>query len=442
MKPIWKTFLLYFLLVLSGMGYYQLTYQTQRADFIPLIALFTGLFILYGIVFRLFAARYFTHLLIAGLLFRLLLLGAVPNLSEDVYRFIWDGRLWANGILPFRYLPAEVMQMPAVTGITPALFAQLNSPSYYTIYPPLMQGVFWLTAQLFPLNTLHAIVCIKSIILVFELGTVLVLWKLLKKLSLPKEWCLLYFLNPLVIIELTGSAHLDGMMVFFVLLSFLLLLQNNWKASALFLGFGVAAKLMPVLFLPLVVYKLGWKKGIWYSLVVLVTILVLFATVLDLDTLTHLFKSADLFIRRFEFNASIYYLIRALGMALTGTNIITYAGPLLTLLAGGIIFFVSKKHYMEPRDHTFIKGLVIISIWYLFATTVHPWYICLPVALSVCTHYRYAIVWSFTACLSYSAYATDPVQEKWWLLGLGYLLWLGYAWWEWKNNRYLSIAFS
>ncbi len=76
----------------------------------------------------------------------------------------------------------------------------------------------------------------------------------------------------------------------------------------------------------------------------------------------------------------------------------------------------------------FIPGaLFIITTWFLFSTTVHPWYICLPVALAVFTRYRYPIIWSFTATLSYAAYQTNPVHENLWLVGAGYVFMIGYA---------------
>jgi alpha-1,6-mannosyltransferase len=66
-----------------------------------------------------------------------------------------------------------------------------------------------------------------------------------------------------------------------------------------------------------------------------------------------------------------------------------------------------------------------MTVFFLFATTVHPWYICMPVALAVFTPFRYAFIWSFTATLSYAAYQYNPVQENLWLIGGGYVLcWL------------------
>jgi hypothetical protein len=435
-----KPLLLYFLLLLSGIVYFWLGYQTARENFLQVILLFTFLFAVYFVTVKFFSIIYFKQLLIAGILFRIMLLFSLPNLSDDVYRFIWDGRLAANGINPFSHLPTEIIQMPPVNGITKELFGQLNSPDYYTIYPPVLQGIFWLTAKLFPVNVFASIVFIKCIIVLVELGNVFLLIKLLKKLSLPKHLSLIYFLNPLVITELTGNVHFDGLMIFFVLLAFFLLLHNNLTGSAIGLGLGIATKLVPVLFIPLFVNRLGWKKGLLFSLVAMITTVVLSAFVFDFATTQHLLQSVDLFIRRFEFNASIYYIVRWLGTIVKGYNIIAVAGPVLYSMAAGFILFLSFRDKKKPGQTLFVKALFIISIWYLFSTTVHPWYICLPVALSVFTPYRYAMIWSFTSILSYAAYHFTPVQENLWLIGVGYIIMIGYGLWEVKKKQTLNTS--
>ncbi len=434
-----KSWLLYFALLLSGCSYYLLSYQTLRDNFPQVISLFTILFAAYYVSYKFFSATHFTYLLIGGIAFRLMLLFSVPNLSDDVYRFIWDGRLAANGINPFSHLPSEIMHIQGVTGITKELFEKLNSPNYYTIYPPLMEGIFWMAGKLFPLNVLGSIVFLKCIIVLFEFATFYLLVQLLKKLSLPKHLSLLYILNPLVITELTGNVHFEAVIIFFVLLSFLLLLQNKGQISAIFLGAGVATKLLPVLFLPLIFYKLGWRKGLLYSLITGVTTLLLFAIVFDVTTVEHLLVSIDLFFRKFEFNASIYYLARYLGTLLLDYNIIAIAGPVLILLSALIILIISFKRRNMSSLIFFNKALFIIATWFLFSTTIHPWYICLPVALAVFTTYRYAIIWSFTATLSYAAYQTVPVKENLWLVGAGYVFMIGYAIWEMRKKSGLPI---
>jgi hypothetical protein len=427
---------------MNAIAYYGLAYQIKRENFLPVFSFFTLLFAVYFIVYRFFSITHFTYLLMAGILFRLLLLFSIPNLSDDVYRFIWDGRLAANGINPYSKLPAEIIQMPPVTGITNELYRQLNSPQYYTIYPPVLQGIFWVAAKLFPVNVSAAIVFLKSIIVMVELGNVFLLIRILKKISLPKHLCLLYLLNPLVITELTGNVHFEGVMIFFVLLAFLFFLTNRWQSSAICLGLGIATKLVPILFIPLMINTVGWKKGFLYALISGLTALILFAFLFDITTILHLLKSVDLFLRRFEFNASIYYFVRWAGRLLTGYNIIAFSGPLLSVTATVLIFYLSFRHKDISLQTILVKALYIISIWFLFSTTVHPWYICLPVALAVFTLYRYAMIWSFTAILSYAAYQSHPVQENVWLTGAGYIFLAGFTWWELRNKKQPRVSLS
>lgn len=419
-----------FLLLLSGVAYYYLSYHTLRSNFLQVISLFAVLFLAYHLIINFFSASLFSYLLIAGFAFRLMLLFAIPNLSDDVYRFIWDGRLAANGVNPFSYTPAEIMKMAPVKGITADLYSLLNSPNYFAIYPPVLQGIFWLAAKLFPVNVFAAIAFLKCIIILAEAGNIFLVNKILKKLSLPKHLSLLYFLNPLVIIELSANAHFEGVMIFMVLVAILLVLQHNWQASATFIGAGIATKLLPVLFIPVIFRRLGFKKGMLYGFISLITAAMFFTFIIDLKALRNLLTSIDLFFRNFEFNASIYYAVRWVGEQITGYNIIAKAGPVLSLTASVIILFISFMQRKRKPIRFFSCLLFIISTWFLFSTTVHPWYICLPVALSVFTRYRFAMIWSFTALLSYAAYQTVPVKENIWLIGVGYVIMIGYAIWE------------
>ncbi|MFN2458100.1 MAG: hypothetical protein ABR502_07865 [Chitinophagaceae bacterium] len=437
-----KTPLLYGLFLLSGVVYYWLAYHTARENFLQVLSLFTFLFAAYFIGCKFFSITHFKHLLVGGIFFRILLLFSVPDLSEDVYRFIWDGRLAANGINPFSYPPSEIMQMQPLKGITMELFGQLNSQNNYTIYPPVLQGIFWLAAKLFPLNVYTAIVFLKSIIVIAEGAIFFLLIQLLKKLVLSKHLSLLYILNPLVITELTMNAHLDGVMILFVLLAFLFIIKNKWQGSAICLGLGVASKLIPILFLPLIINILGWKKGLLYSFLTAITAFVLFALLFDVVTAQHLLNSVDLYFRKFEFNASVYYIIRGIGTMITGYNIIALAGPVLYSIATGIILFLSFRDKKKTNPLFFNKALFIITIWYLFSTTIHPWYICLPVALAVLTPYRYAIIWSFTAVLSYAAYQFDPVLENLWLVAAGYIFMIGYAWQELRIKKQIAKEYK
>ena len=141
-----------------------LGYGVLRADFARLLGAYGAFFGLYGWILwqRQLPERVQQGYLVLGIFLRALLLFSTPQLSDDVYRFLWDGRLAAHGIHPFAELPSYYMAHPAaIPGITRALFEQLNSPGYYTVYPPICQAVFWVAGKLFPESAAGGIFIIK-----------------------------------------------------------------------------------------------------------------------------------------------------------------------------------------------------------------------------------------------------------------------------------------
>ena len=81
---------------------YGLGYQTERSDFLQLIGLYGTFFFVYLGVYEFSDTKksiaFFVGL---SILLRLLLVFVIPNFSDDLYRFIWDGRLISQGINPF-----------------------------------------------------------------------------------------------------------------------------------------------------------------------------------------------------------------------------------------------------------------------------------------------------------------------------------------------------
>ena len=83
------------------------TYILERHESVQLVACFGTLFLLYGWIIQ--NEQNIKFWLIGSIIIRLSLLVALPNLSDDFYRFIWDGRLWAAGQHPFDALPADFL---------------------------------------------------------------------------------------------------------------------------------------------------------------------------------------------------------------------------------------------------------------------------------------------------------------------------------------------
>lgn len=397
------------LLVLSSIGYVWLGYFTIRADFPQVLGLYSGLFVAYWVIVNSKASEeYFKFYVGAAILFRLSLFGMLPNLSDDFYRFVWDGRLIAQGFNPYLVLPADYQQLD--------LFNNLNSPDYYTVYPPLNQLFFALGGFIFPHNLLGHVIVLRLEILLADFGNLWVMLKILKKLGLPQKNALLYFLNPLVIYELTGNLHFEGVMTFFLLLGLLWINYYPNKLASIAIGLAASVKLLPLLFMPLIVKKLGMKRGLFFSLFTGLIFLLLFVPFLNNVLITNFLSSINLYFQKFEFNASLYYVVRELGYLIFHYNIIGIAGILLSV----VTFVLILKLSLWKRVAFFDAALLTLSIYFSLATTVHPWYLCSLVALSIFTNFRYAILWSAVVVLSYHLYASQPFQENLWLVALEY----------------------
>ncbi|MEO1714668.1 MAG: hypothetical protein AAFU60_15155, partial [Bacteroidota bacterium] len=164
-------------------GIFGLGYQTAQADFLSILGWFSLSFASYFWLLPQpkqagFSIPFYQGISI-GL--RLLLLFGLPLLSDDLYRFIWDGRLLVQGINPFDHLPAYYAEQGfPVPGLDQSLFSLLNSPEYFTIYPPLAQGLFYVGAWLFPDQICANSVFLKGSLLLFEVGTILLLPRLLE----------------------------------------------------------------------------------------------------------------------------------------------------------------------------------------------------------------------------------------------------------------------
>jgi alpha-1,6-mannosyltransferase len=420
--------------LLSGLAYLALAYATPRANFLQLALLF-GVALM-GYVVLLQNTISWQRGLVLALLLRLLWLPAMPALSDDFHRFRWDGLLVANGISPFQFRPAELASAPLSQSVKPKLraplnqlFLQLNSPDYYSVYPPVCQFIFGAAANLFPNSETGFVVVLRLFILVAECGSAWLLLLLLDVLHKPRELALSYLLHPLVIIELTGNLHFEALVVFFVLLATWLLVRRKTHQSALALALAVATKLLPVLVLPLLIKPLGWRRFIAYATVFILGFALLFLPFISTELIGHISGSLQLYFHRFEFNASFYYLLRAIGFQLSGYNEIAILGPGLALVSAGTVLVVAWQRRQFSLARVSTSLLLILSIYYLCATTVHPWYLTPLIAVSVFTRFRYPLAWGAMAVLSYAAYRDATYTENLGLVGLEYavtLAWLGY----------------
>lgn len=353
--------------------------------------------------------------------FRVIAWFALPELSDDYFRFVWDGRLWTHGENPFSQLPsAYAASEYAGLGLTQTLFDNLNSPDYHTIYPPVCQGIFYFSAWVFPDNIYASVLVMKSFFFFAELGSIWLIIDLLKHWKQDMYKVFLYALNPLIIVELCGNLHFECLMIFFLLLSIWLLVKINWQLSAIAFGLAVSSKLIPLMFLPLLIMRIGFWRAIAYGSIVMVVTILGFLPIFDIETFLHLLESVQLYFQNFEFNASIYYLTRAIGQWISGYNLIRYIGPALSMVTIlGILWIAFRKK--KPSIDSLPKVMLAALLLYLLlATTVHPWYIATLVALATFTTFRFPYIWSALLLVTYATYQTSAYTEHLWVVTIEY----------------------
>jgi len=429
----------YILAIALAAIYVCLGYYLDRSNFTHLIILFGAAFAIYFfLIFTTQDKKESEILLWISMGFRVIFIVAIPFLSDDFYRFIWDGKLFINGYNPYLFIPSEIVNtdMAKTAGLTQELYQGLNSPNYYSVYPPINQLLFSLGGFFSKFGLLAGVIALRVPIIIAEFFLIKYIKKLLEALKLSDHNVLWYALNPLVIVELSGNLHYEGLMMLCIVVAIYWLIQNKWGGAAVWWAMAISIKLIPVLFLPVLLKRLGIVKSFWFYLITAIALLLTFLPFLDEQLIHHISSSIDLYFRTFEFNASIYYVVRWFGFKNVGYNIIQTAGPILSVITFVLVLFLYFYKNNSWQD-TIKKMLFAYTIYLLMASIVHPWYVINLVVLCVFVpKYKYAILWSALIVLSYSAYQTAAYQENFLFIAIEYILVIGWLVFElWKSKR-------
>ena len=437
------------LVLLSFLFYGTFAYDLVRTDYTKLIILCSALFVLFYKLVQHFKSntQFLTYLAFG---FRAVFILAIPNLSQDFYRFIWDGRMILEGINPYLFtVESFISQGDFPVAEAQALRAGMGAlnASHFTNYPPINQLCFTIAALFAGKSILGSVFVMRLLIIAADFGTLHFGKALLEKLNIPIYNIFWYILNPFIIIELTGNLHFEGVMIFFLVWSLYLLYIGKWQFAALVLALSISVKLIPLIFLPLFFQwfmkrndknketstVLNFTRLIVFYAIIIMTTLLLFVPFYSSEFIHNYSKTVALWFQNFEFNGSIYYIAREIGFLFRGYNEIAIIGtvtPILVILFVLIITFFRRN---RTPIALYTAMLLVLSFYYFTTTTVHPWYLATLLILSVFTKYKFPLVWSFVIILSYLAYVNlnkADKSENLWLITLEYAVVYGVFIWE------------
>lgn len=396
-------------------GFLTLGYQIPREDFLHTILLFALLFCL--MILGYFLNQQKPDLLwifIVGFAIRISLVAAVPSLSDDYPRFLWDGELLSMQKNPYLFTPDNWLEAhpeesnPYLNN----LHQLMNSPGYFSVYPPLNQLVFLGVAKLADQHVFKGIVLLRFVIVTGEILCFFLLMKLFMSFKIPLYNLVLYWFNPLVVLEITGNLHFEGLVFLCLLASLFFIIKNKKGLSGGFFGLAVGVKLLPLILIPAWIKfsKTRKSKSFWLSF--LIAIILSFVWLIIDDSWIGFFKSLQLYQGKFEFNASIYYLLREVGYWIEGYNTIEYLSKILSVSTVVGIAFVCWRRKAEKLLELIDLWVLIYLIYLLLQPVVHPWYLIPGLGLSLFNKRASFLAWSFTVILSYNAYSTLNHYEK------------------------------
>lgn len=288
--------------------------------------------------------------LLVGVASRVLLLGTTPTLSNDIYRYQWDGRVQVHGIDPYAYAPNDAR----LTFLRDDHSSHINFPHLRTVYPPLTQLAFRLGASIDDTLTAQKLVFVWAELLI--VGSLLfILWRRGRSLL----WVVAYAWHPLAILEITGSGHNDALGI-----AMLWLGLAAWEARW-WLGAGVAwAAAFLSKFTSLVLVPWWWLRRVPRRGLVMLLLLSLLPLATRPTAISALFESLWEVTTRFESNASLY-----LGLVWV-TRSVFMARLLAVGLGVGFLVWWARR---EADPIRYCLGVFAASS--LLTPVLHPWYL-------------------------------------------------------------------
>ncbi len=347
-----------------------------------------------------------------GLACRATLFFTPDSVEADYYRYLWDGALTAHGISPYVLPPAQVQngavsdpEVRALAQQGSVAVSRINHPQLRSLYPPLSQALFAVAHFLKPFNT----TAWRFVLLMCDLLAFGFLVWLLRWGSLPMTWCLIYFWNPLFLIETYHYRHLDATLAPALLLFVIGLAVRRPVLSGIALAAAVGLKLWPILLVPLLLARfLGNKRTLFAAAIsfsVCCTLILLpFLTALQLQRNS----GAVQYAKTFDANEFGYvpihkfgwFLARQAGGPLDGRVI---ARGLVMLLLTAFAVGMARKFRELGLTQVALRILLVILLMLLVTPTLYPWYFAPAPALAALLPEPVILVWTALLPMTYWA---------------------------------------
>lgn len=359
-----------------------------------------------------------------GLMLRLSVLFSAPFLSDDIYRYVWDGRVQAAGVNPYRFIPADKQLAPLRD---PIVYPRINRRDYArTIYPPLAQAVF-LAATRFS----ESVTWMKAVMTGFEAIAVWLLIRLLAAWKLPPERVLIYAWSPLAVWEIAGSGHVDA--VALALLALALWARGSRKSWLVGIALAGATliKLYPILLFPALYRRWDWKMPLTFF----ATVVLAYAPYLSVGAGVAGFLPGYFQEEGLQNGGGIFLLNAAdfLGYRFSAKAYLGMAAAVLVMIGIGCLM-----RRRSGREAPIVAATVMALAFTVLFTPHYAWYLLWMLPMLCIRPYLPALFLTVASFVLYEALlrTTGPVLLRTnALLYLPFLLLALVCWWISRSKR-------
>jgi alpha-1,6-mannosyltransferase len=415
---------------LCAAAYLLLAWATNTLPRIPL-ALFFGVFgLVTGATLWTFwklnqepdSAAAVRWVLVWAVLFRLIGFYGQPIYEDDFYRYLWDGRTLALGGNPYLHPPSNAFGDDSLPPKFQNILDRINFPDVPTIYGPVCQAVFaaayWMDpGELWPL---------KLIFLCVDLATLVLLYRLLGR----KNHLVIYAWSPLLIKEISFSAHSDILAVCLLVAAIERFGARKLAFAPALLALAVASKVIALLFAPFLLLGNGGKHRIRGCLIFSLALFLLYAPFRihgGVET-----QGLGVFLQRWEFNSSAFAILQwGLG---------DEAGRVASLGLFAAAFIWLLRAHLRTKPGTIPPGDVLLGLFFLFSPVANPWYFTAPIPFVTLGPSAWGLTLLSTVFLSYitglnlGSKTLGPFNHPAWVRPLEILPVIVAAVWGYRNK--------
>jgi hypothetical protein len=332
-----------------------------------------------------------------ALCWRALLVAAPPLLSNDINRYVWEGRVQVHGGNPYRW--GDRPESPRWVPLRDAVYDGLNHKDYTAVYPPL-----FVLATRAVVAVHDSFTAMKAFLVACEMATLGALALVLRRRRLPLERLLVLAWSPLALVEVAGSGHNEAFGILWIALALLALDADRPLLSALAASAGFMTKYLPGL------VAVAWARGYrwWHVLAAGLLAAALVAPFLDESSSKTMLLSLSKYAQFWRFNETLFAPLAAV---LGSHGAAVRAGALLTLA----LALALAWRRVEPVA----AATAIVAASLLLAPNVLPWYALWLLPLLVLRDEPAALLFTGTVSLAYVVYPDWQSGEPW-KLGWGW----------------------